>query len=461
MSIETQLREALVARADELTPTTGDAYARVSSAVRTSVRRRRAAYAGAAAVLLATAVLVPALWPATDRGSTPATRTTRVQLPGPTDRAWTSYGAWPVRGSLGGDRALVEAMERRSSSRVLYAGDVGERRTVVTWAEGTARLFAGPRGAAAEELPEVGEAPPAVDDAITVLVAQRTGATLLALSVPRAGSLQVSPTVRIGTDGSVTRSWSSATIDRDGTAKVSLPTVATYATRVRLGSFDGPPTMVDPGDPKAVDPEASICLNCPVDELRAKGPRSISSSIGLSLGLEPDSITTREVWFGPVDREVAAAAGMTDISGGDVGATLYVANSVLPDGAVLRTSMVVASARDGSSAQTVEVESGVPVDAATADNRPVVIRGIDQKHDETVVQVFAPNAARVALTSDAPTVFPSAAPKAVVAGSATFRLSGTTGADHLEVVGYDDAGREQGRWPLELANADDPYDVRP
>ena len=468
MSIEAQLREALAARADEVSPAVDDPWSKVDGAIRTSQRRRRTAYAGVTAGVVALAVVVPGLLRhGTDRTTTPATHTAPV-VPGPGDPRWGALSTWPTRGSLSGDAAFLLAVEQRTGAHVLYAGDVGERRVVVTWNDqdtgsglGTTYLLSGPRDTAVDQLAQVAEAPPSAATVVTVLAGQRTGATLVALATPLQRSVEVSPTVRIEPDATVTRTWSTAALDRDGTAKVSLPTVAPYATRVRIAGSDGAPTLTDPGEPQAADPASSICLNCPVDELRAKAPRAISGTIGLSLGIDPARITTHEVYAGPVDLEVAAAAGPTDIRGGGFDALLYVATSELPEGGVLRTALLVTSAKDGSSAQTTELENGVPVEAATADQRPVVISGPDLKGSDTMIEVFAPAAARVALVSDSPTVFPGAAPKAVADGSASFRLSGTGGTDHLRVATYDASGRETGLWPLRSTNTDDPYDVRP
>ncbi|MDU0313325.1 hypothetical protein RKE38_06460 [Phycicoccus sp. M110.8] len=467
MSIETQLREALTARADDVAPTVEDPWSRVDGAIRTSARRRRAAYAGVTAAVVAVAVLVPGLVGGGHRATTPATHTAPV-VPGPQDPRWRALSTWPTRGWLSGDAAFLRAVEQRTGAHVLYAGDVGERRVVVTWNEqdtgsglGTTYLLSGPRDSAVDRLAQVAEAPPSAATVVTVLAGQSTGATLLALATPGHGSMEVSPTVRIEPDATVTRSWSTARLDRDGTAKVSLPTVAPYATRVRLAGSDGAPTLVDPGEPQAADPASSICVNCPVAELRTKAPRAISRTIGLSLGLDPARITTREVYAGPVDLGVAAAAGLTDARSRGFDVLLYVATSELPGGGVLRTALLVSTAKDGSSAQTTELESGVPVDAATADRRPVVISGPDLKGSDTMIEVFAPGSARVALVSDAPTIFPGTAPKAVADGSASFRVSGTGGTDHLRVATYDAIGRETGRWPLRSPNADDPYDVRP
>ncbi|MGA8979638.1 MAG: hypothetical protein WB473_11050, partial [Pedococcus sp.] len=59
MTLETQLRDALAARADDIDGPAADPYERVSGAVAASRRRRRTAAVGAVAAVAALAVLVP------------------------------------------------------------------------------------------------------------------------------------------------------------------------------------------------------------------------------------------------------------------------------------------------------------------------------------------------------------------------------------------------------------------
>src|SRR4051812_27142103 len=109
MSLETQLREALAARADLLDGPGPDPYVRVADAVASSRRRRRAAVVGAVAAVAALAVLVPSLGQGGDRSTLPAKRT-QVVVPGPKDPRWSSLSSWPTRGSLAGDTAFLAAV---------------------------------------------------------------------------------------------------------------------------------------------------------------------------------------------------------------------------------------------------------------------------------------------------------------------------------------------------------------
>ena len=114
MSIETQLREALVrprrrgrrARAPA-TPTSGSAAPSPSS----RRRRRTAALAGVAAVA-AIAVADPDAVGGLGRDTTTPAKKTTVVVPGPSDPRWASMSTWPIRGSLATDTAFLDPVPR-------------------------------------------------------------------------------------------------------------------------------------------------------------------------------------------------------------------------------------------------------------------------------------------------------------------------------------------------------------
>lgn len=463
MSIESQLREALSARADEAdlgSPST-DPYARVSGAIAIDRRRRRtAALAGVAAVAVI-AVAVPTLAGGLGRDSTTPAKRTQVVVPGPEDPRWASMATWPTRGSLADDSAFLTRVRARTlAPKVLYAGDLTTARVVVLWSpdaengntNGRVSLQEGPRGASLDELAETASGTPLTSDAVSVLVGTTRQATAILLTSPGNRSASLSTSLTIGRDGSVSRTWRDVALS-NGAAVVEAQS-AGWVSRVRLGDSSG---MPDLSSLKSVSsPDATICFSCTGDDFRVKAEAATSDSVAATLGLQPTEVQTTTFYYGPVDKQVAATSRGVPGSIEDGTSMLFVADSRLAEGQVLRSAILLTSGKDGTG-ESAELATAVPIEADTAEQRPFTLVG--QTDDQrTLLEVFAPHAAAVTITSDAPSLFPDAS-SAIKGSSARFTLDEVGVRDHRLVATRDSAGHELGRWPLELpGNA---YDVGP
>jgi hypothetical protein len=119
----------------------------------------------------------------------------------------------------------------------------------------------------------------------------------------------------------------------------------------------------------------------------------------------------------------------------------------------------VSSSGDGTGTAT-ELAGAVPIDAATAARRPVVVGGLRQPGGGAVLEVFAPGAGSVALVSSAPSLWPDAG--AVLSGGrARIELDDPEFRQHYSVEPFDASGRSLGTFPIELPNAGDPFDLQP
>jgi hypothetical protein len=464
MSIESQLREALSVRADEvgrIGGSSGDPYARVAGAIAVSRRRRRTATLAGIAAVAAIAVAVPALAGGLGRETTSPAKRTQVVVPGPKDPRWASMSTWPTRGSLAEDRAFLDQVRARTlAPRVLYAGDLATARVVILWTpdetdgnpNGQVSLQQGPPGASADQLAETAMGTPHTPDAVSALVGTAEASTAVLLAAPASHSASLATSVTIDRDGTVSRSWQDVSLV-DGAALVETSS-APYASRVKLGGSDGTPDLVSVQSVST--PDATICLSCTGDDFRVKAEAATSDSVAAILGLRPSDVRTTTVYYGRVDPQVAALSrGLpTPTTGGATTDTLFVADSRLPEGQVLRSAILL-TLTGGGTGESAELATAVPIDADTAEQRPFVLVG--QTDDQrTVLQVFAPHAAAVTLTSDAPTLYPDAT-STVQESTARFTLDEVGVSEHRLVVTRDGAGREVGRWPLALpAN---PYDV--
>ena len=463
MSIESQLREALSARADEVgaldaSASSRDPYARVSGAIAVDRRRRRTAALAGVATVAAIALGIPALAGGLWRDTTTPAKRTQVVVPGPNDPRWASMATWPARGSLADDRAFLDQVrERTLAQRVLYAGDLATGRVVILWSpdetgdgNGKISLQEGPRGATPDELAETASGTPLSPDGVSAMVGSTGQTTALLLAPPRSRSARLSTSVTIARDGSVSRSWREVSLV-DGAALVPAPW-AGWVTRVKLGDSDGMPdlTSVHPISSE----NATICFSCTGDDFRVKAQAATSDTVAATLGLRPTQVQTTTVFYGPVDPRVAAAGRGAPPSTKDSSTTLFVADSRLPEGQVLRSALLLTRSGDGTG-ESAELATAVPIDADTAGRRPFAVLG--QTDDQrTLVEVFTAGATRVTLTSDSPTLYPDVS-ASVKGSTATFTLDEVGVSDHRLVVTRDAAGRELGRWPLTLpAN---PYDV--
>ena len=461
MSIETQLREALAARAEELAPSPVDPYARVSGAVRTSQRRRRTVATGAAAGVAVLALAVPALVAGgPHRTPTPATRTQSV-LPGPSDPAWRSMSTWPTRGGLAGDAELVTAVGELATGHVVFIDDVASRRVavVVDAAQQQVAVVDGPAGAPAGQLgvTTLGEAAPTVEgDVLTLTV---DGSRTVILTTPGVRTAEVSDRPDIHLDGTVSRQWQTVQL-ANGAAQVP---VGSNVLRVRVDGSEGPAMFGVGQAPGTEDLQPTVCGDCRGEAFQSAMVAFARDSVALQLGVPADQVQTEAVYAGPVDAAVAEAVGLPEATRAGSETLLFVGHSTLPGGQVLQTGQLTLHGKDGTG-QSMGLGDGVPIDARTAFDRPFVLAGNDgpaAKAGQGVrAQVFAHTGATVQLVSESPTIWPSSAALPLEAATARVDLSGVSLADfnaHYEVVVRDAAGSELGRYPVELPNTGDPF----
>lgn len=463
MSIETQLREALTARADEVGPSLGDPYERVTGAIATDRRRRRTAVVGGVAAVAVLALAIPSLSGAVGRHTTtPARKTTQI-VPGPSDPRWNSVYTWPTRGSLADDTDFLRSFrDVVGSAAVVYAGDIEGDRVVVTWGRAddgseTETVYAGDRGATASALETLSSA--SNSDAAAIVVRHDTtpDGWLLVLATPAVTSAEVSPTVEVQLDGTVTRSWRRIAL-RDGTAVTDLRDAPIALNRVRVGSYDGGVFL--PARRAAVQEVGfGFCGNCTGQEFLDYAEQGTSDGVAQTFGIGRGVVSTTTLVNSVVDPAVLAVSAFGDLPKGSTG-RIWVGLSRLPGGQVVRTVNLGAEQKDGGGMST-SIEEGVPVDAATAEQRPVVLHGATADADQTRYQVFAPQAASVQLVSSAPSVYPDSARVPVVNGSAVLTTKVPAEQPTYRVLTFDADGAVTGSWPLDLPNQDDPYDLRP
>ena len=469
MSIESQLREALSARADEIGGpldaggSVGDPYARVSGAIAADRRRRRTAALAGVAAIAAIAVAIPTLAGGVGKDTTTPARKTTHLVPGPTDPRWTLVSTWPIRGSLAGDQAFVSSFrESMGPASVIYAGDIGADRVVVTW-DGAAdfsekvQVYAGDRGSRAADLTTIASSSQTAPATIIVRRDSTPDGWMLVLTRPGTRSAEVSTTATIHEDGTVTRSWKTVPIE-DGATVIELRDAPLALTRVRVGGYDGGVQLLARSG--TINPDAvGFCGNCTGQDFLDHAVRGTSYDVATTLGLRTEDVTTTTLVNAPVDPAVLSVTSLGEGTRSGTTGRVYVGLTRLPGGQVVRTVQLGVSEKGGGGMATAP-ETAVPIDAATAEQRPVVLYGWIGESAPTRYQVFAPNAASVRLVGD-DSAFPKTARKRVVGGSATFSLNETGVSEHRLVETYDASGALTGTWPVDLANRNDPYDVEP
>ncbi|MEO5980737.1 MAG: hypothetical protein ABIQ13_00330 [Pedococcus sp.] len=463
MSLETQLREALAARADDLVAPAFDPCERVTSAVVTSRRRRRVAAVGAAAAVVAVAVLAPNLAQGEHRSTLPAKRT-QVIVPGPNDPRWSALSSWPTRGSLATDTAFLTAVGNQfATSHVLYAADLPTTRVVVSWdaetgGDGKLTMFSGPRGGTAQDLAEVSSASGGLDDVVSLREHADNDATIVVLTRPGIQTASISRSVQIGVDGSVTRDAYRPVRLTDGVYSELLQDSPPSLTRVRVGDSTtaGSRVTLMASSSRPADTDGpSICLDCTGEDFRARAEPAIGGGVAVSLGLSPDDVTTTTRYYGPVDRALAGRVGMADSVAPGTATRLMVTDTRLPQGQVLRSALLVATAKDGSAASTMELATGVPINAATANVHPFVLHSGGTGTTTMSYEVFALDAAKARLVSSSPSIYPSTTMltprEGRVVATTPFWSPDTT---PYEIEAYDGSGTPLGRWPVDLPSED-------
>ena len=461
MSIESQLREALSARADEVGGSAGDPYVRVSGAIAVSRRRRRTAAIAGVAALAALAVAIPSLGELGRDTTTPAKKT--LILPGPTDPAWSTIATWPTRGSLATDTEFLAQFRAASLdlARVVYAGDVGDDRVVVTVGRpseaGTdlATIHAGDRGAPAATLTTHSTFEGDLGRALLIREDPTPTGWLLVLAPPQLRGADISGAPTIHADGSVTRPWSTSTL-RDGVGVANLVDAPATLTRVRVAGYDGPVQLT--ARTTTPDPDADgFCGNCKGQDYLDHAVGGTSSDVALTMGLRVADVQTSTFFDGTVDPGLLASLGFEGARGVD--RRIYVGLTRLPGGQVLRTVVLGVVDKEGTWVST-KLEDGVPIAAATAERQPVTVSAQTADGLSTSYQVFAPGASSVRLVGDV-TAFLQTPKTRVIDGSASFTLPETGVSEHKRVETFDASGALTGTWPLDLPSRDDPYDVMP
>ena len=459
MSIETQLREALAARADEVGSRTHVPYERVSGAIAVSRRRRRGAALAAVAAMAAIAVAIPALGHSIgDRTTTPARHTAPV--PGPSDPRWASLATWPIRGGLSGDADLVRAVGELGGGQVIFIDDIASRRVafVVDPDQRQLALVEGDAGAPASrmDLTLKGDASDQFAGVFLTLTVDQSQTLILAR--PQVRTAEVSDHARVKLDGTVTREWRTVTL-RDGMSRLPLGAVL---LRTRISGYDRPPAFRIGHPVDGDDRGASHCGDCRGEAFRTSMDTFARDVVAMQLGIANEGIRTETVYAGPVDARVAAAVGLADaLEPGSV-VQLYVGHSHLSGGQVLRTAKLVRQVEDGF--QGMELEMSTPLDARTAGTRPFVLAGGDGEAGKTgsttLVQVFAGSGAAIRLVSDAPSSWPSSTVVPLAAGTARADLADVPYSaflEHYQVEVRDTAGVLLGRYPVGTSTTADPF----
>ncbi|KRE53001.1 hypothetical protein [Phycicoccus sp. Soil748] len=455
MSIENQLREVLSSRADEVDGPVFDPYQRVAGAVVTSRRRRRAGAVGAVAAIAAVAVIVPSLVRGDDHRTTPAKHSQVV--PGPSDPRWNTLSTWPTRGGLATNAAFLTAVrDQFGPARILYAADLDTTRVVVAWSpesgtDGTLTMYSGPRGAAATDLVEVSSASGGLDDLVSLREHADNDSRLVVLAAPSVRTVGVSPTVRIDPDGTVTRADYRLEQLTDGVWSGPLSDAPARLVRVRVvGKSSNPVTLM--GRTTRPDDGTSICLSCTGADYLAKAEAAMASGVATVLGVPSADAAPATVYDGPVDPAVARLVGAENASGSTLRLTVV---DTAVGGTTVRSALLSIIAKNGTSASTIELSDGTPINSSSAGQRPFVLRGTDLRQTTTSAQVFAPKAASVQLVSGSPTIYPSSPKVPVVDGSARVTVP-VWNSDNTpyEVASYDAQGRQLGLWPLDLASSD-------
>ena len=463
MSIESQLREALSARADEMDVSVGDPYPGVSAAIAVSRRRRRTAVLAGVAAVAVIAVAVPSLSGGLGRDSTTPAKRTSVVVPGPQDPRWTTVSTWPTRGSLADDEAFLGSFRAVVDVQsVIYAGDIGADRVVVTRERETDRVtlikvYAADRGARGASLESIASSGEPEGAAVIVRRDPTPDGWMLVLAPPAVKNAEVSPTATIRTDGTVTRSWDTVALE-GGAGVVELRGAPLALTRVRVGGYDG--GILLPARSATINPVAEgFCGNCTGQDYLDHAVNGTSFAVATTLGLRTQDVSTTTLVSATVDPSVLAVTPLGDgKQDGSIG-RVYVGLTRLPGGQVVRTVQLGVEEKGGGFMSTAP-ETAVPLDAATAEQRPFVLYGPTADGKTTRYQVFAPGASSARLVGDTPAFAPTAK-EPLAHGSATFNLAEIGVSEHWLVQTFDATGSVIGTWPLDLPNRDDPYDVMP
>lgn len=445
MSLETELREALAARAASVESRESDPYARVHTAVTSSRRRRRAVAAASLVAVAALAVGLPALTTQLRDGPGVTAPATREPLPAADNTLWRSIGSWPVRGALADDNALVRAIEERFDGRTIFVEDVAQTRVALMTAGGQLTLVTGRRGSAADALSTTSSVSLSELGSDHVITLSGQGA-LVVLTTPGLTSAEVSGTPAIALDGAVSRSWRPISLTGRVGRSTSVP-----LSLVRVGGLIGSPGLTF-GDEDRSSTAPPCGDPCGADDLAALEDREVDEEVAHALVLDPAEVDTRTTWRGEVPSEIASR--VTGDAPAGARSSVQVVLSTLPGGQVLRTVVVRTESANQSSSW--DVERLNPVAAATAEVRPVVLATAGRPSGSGLTAwVLAPTGSTVRAVSPRPTVWPTSNTAPVRDGVARLEV----GVDNavleqeyaMEVRGAD--GSFVGTWPAAPSTA--------
>ena len=273
---EALLRSALADRAQTAT-TLPDPYDRVTGAVRRDRRRRAVVGSGLAAGALALAIGVAGQLPGGSTvNSDPAGRSTTSQTSAPAQGSLAPISAWPVRGNLAGDKALISAVESRFG-RVLFA-DVHDGKAIVISvadpnqtdpvASAKFSAFVGDPGtpfpADGEDFGtwEVYDGVRPTPAAIAFAGAADARSNLLVLAAPGTSSVDISTMAIPAPDGTIQRQWQTLPM-ADGVSWSRTADTGGETVRFRVGTaYDGPVTI----EGKLTREVTPFCMGCATGE---------------------------------------------------------------------------------------------------------------------------------------------------------------------------------------------------
>ncbi len=352
------------------------------------LRRRRLLVGGVAA-----AGLAGAGWWVAGSGVAGPGPTPGPTLPGADDPVWDTTRRWPARGPLAGDadvRALV-VQDAPPGSRLLWAGDVGDRTVVVASpADISGRagvrvlLWTGPRGSGAADLRPVALARDAlsgVRDAVALVVPQDVGDALLVLGPPTLREAHYAPVITPTPAGGSVRSFTPLGLV-DGIGVELVGRGLGPASFVSVGGYQGVPA----GTPVLRSP--SVPTATPADYARSRRDL-VADLTGIPGGL----LSTRVV----VDSAAAGGLLGDDAGAGSTGSRVLVVHTRTPDDAVVRAVRVLHSSGGGSGSFDAEVAAVVVASEAQGPVLvPLPMAGRTQRF-----LVVAPGAATARLLSQA------------------------------------------------------------
>ncbi|HSF98955.1 MAG TPA: hypothetical protein VLA55_09700 [Ornithinibacter sp.] len=371
------------------------------------LRRRAIVTGGAAALAMAGvgAVLVR-------RGANdpPPSARPRVATLAPDDPRWGSVELWPPRGPLGADPAVAALVARSADprDRVLWAGDVGTQRVVLTLtytgttedADGTlddvsfsephVRAYQGPRGIAPDRL---AVSPLSTSGAIgtteVVAVTLPGGqeapqqSLLVVLGRPTLSTAFVSNVVLPLPSGTMQRSWAPLPL-AGGVSATTLDTPRPLATRLRVGSWEGPPdSFTESYSAIAEGPTPST------------SPEWAEAHLFALTGIPVDRLTSTVF----IDAEVPRGLFEWPPPPDAAPARLVSLLTTTPDGAVVRTTAYYGD----DFAWPIEPGHLLP---AASQRDPLVVWASDERVGVARFLVAAPGADRVQLIATSPDGYP-------------------------------------------------------